>query len=208
MSLVLLVLLIVIIMNSNIEKTIRKNANLILPIGMLGLSIASLGAGYHLMNLNLKGDEASAGNIAIIASVGVTIIGFLSFFMRAFIPALILITYGTISFILAAEHKDLNLFIILLEILYASFAFFMAYLYAHKNLSSFLIHKTLGVSMLMLILAQAGIVPFLVPGIGFIALCLMAFYFSLANICNQVLRSDVFPLGKPFLQREGLEEFN
>ena len=183
----------------------------VLAIGLFGLAVGALTLGMAQLKLIGEEDKVGVFVIAIVFGGVVQLLaGFTDIRYNEQLGGTALTMYGfywltVFGAELLSESTAFNfdgLLYVPIKLVYLFFSAVMVYLTAYRSVALSLLHLVITLTFLAAVCVGLGLISKTLPGLGYLAIGVLAFYHAIASLSQAFTGKPLVPLGAPILYRE------
>ena len=194
------------------EESLNRRID-VLAIGLFGLAVGALTLGMAQLKLIGEEDKVGVFVIAIIFGGMVQLLaGFTDIRYNEQLGGTALTMYGfywltVFGSELLSESTAFNfdgLLYVPIKLVYLIFSAVMVYLTAYRSVALSLLHLVITLTFLAAVCVGLGLISKTFPGLGHLAIGVLAFYHAIASLSQAFTGRALVPLGPPILRRDPL----
>ncbi|MDE3225586.1 MAG: GPR1/FUN34/YaaH family transporter [Nitrospirota bacterium] len=194
------------------EESLNRRID-VLAIGLFGLAVGALTLGMAQLKLIGEEDKVGVFVIAIIFGGVVQLLaGFTDIRYNEQLGGTALTMYGfywltVFGAELLSESTAFNfdgLLYVPIKLVYLIFSAVMVYLTAYRSVALSLLHLVITLTFLAAVCVGLGLISKTLPGLGHLAIGVLAFYHAIASLSQAFTGQALVPLGSPVLYRAPL----
>ncbi|MDE3242498.1 MAG: GPR1/FUN34/YaaH family transporter [Nitrospirota bacterium] len=194
------------------EESLNRRID-VLAIGLFGLAVGALTLGMAQLKLIGEEDKVGVFVIAIIFGGLVQLLaGFTDIRYNEQLGGTALTMYGfywltVFGAELLSESTAFNfdgLLYVPIKLVYLIFSAVMVYLTAYRSVALSLLHLVITLTFLAAVCVGLGLISKTLPGLGHLAIGVLAFYHAIASLSQAFTGQALVPLGPPVLRRDPL----
>lgn len=183
----------------------------VLAIGLFGLAVGALTLGMAQLRLIGEGDKVGVFVIAMVFGGLVQLLaGVTDIRYNEQLGGTALTMYGfywltVFGAELLSESTAFNfdgLLYVPIKLVYLFFSAVMVYLTAYRSVALSLLHLVITLTFLAAVCVGLGLISKTLPGLGHLAIGVLAFYHAIASLSQAFTGTAIVPLGAPILYRE------
>jgi succinate-acetate transporter protein len=184
----------------------------VLAIGLFGLSVGALTLGMAQLKLIGEGDKVGVFVIAMVFGGLVQLLaGFTDIRYNEQLGGTALTMYGfywltVFGAELLSESTAFNfngMLYVPIKLVYLFFSAVMVYLTAYRSVALSLLHLVITLTFLAAVCVGLGLISKTLPGLGHLAIGVLAFYHAIASLSQAFTGRAIVPLGPPLLFHQG-----
>ncbi|TAJ10678.1 MAG: hypothetical protein EPO61_02375 [Nitrospirae bacterium] len=192
------------------EESLNRRID-VLAIGLFGLAVGALTLGMAQLKLIGEEDKVGVFVIAIIFGGVVQLLaGFTDIRYNEQLGGTALTMYGfywltVFGAELLSESTTFNfdgLLYVPIKLVYLIFSAVMVYLTAYRSVVLSLLHLVITLTFLAAVCVGLGLISKTLPGLGHLAIGVLAFYHAIASLSQAFTGQALLPLGAPILHRD------
>lgn len=183
----------------------------VLAIGLFGLAVGALTLGIAQLRLIGEGDKVGVFVIAMVFGGLVQLLaGVTDIRYNEQLGGTALTMYGfywltVFGAELLSESTAFNfdgLLYVPIKLVYLFFSAIMVYLTAYRSIALSLLHLVITLTFLAAVCVGLGLISKTLPGLGHLAIGVLAFYHAIASLSQAFTGKALVPLGAPILYRD------